>query len=55
MKALIYKSTSSFENRKPELRILLKYNELEKGFPGSPTMSTEAMKTVIEGGGKLNP
>lgn len=33
MKALIYKSTNSFENRKPELRILLKHNELEKGFP----------------------
>lgn len=32
LKALIYKSTSSFENRKPELRMLIKYNELEKGF-----------------------
>lgn len=33
MKALIYKSTNLFENRKPELRILLKHSELEKGFP----------------------
>lgn len=32
LKALIYKSTSSFENRKPELRMLIKYNELETGF-----------------------